>query len=137
MVICAEAGLSLDATLVRVSRELANSFPELAEEFAITAAELTFCRIGGQRLRTLTIARIPTPYALLSTLCSRLRNLARRWLNRCASCPQVTCRAIDPCRGKGSAITCHADRADDHLHLTNVIYRAARSGGNQHHGYAY
>lgn len=42
MVICAEAGLSLDATLQRVSRELANSFPELAEEFAITAAELTF-----------------------------------------------------------------------------------------------
>jgi tight adherence protein C len=42
MVICAEAGLSLDATLVRVSRELADSFPELAEEFAITAAELTF-----------------------------------------------------------------------------------------------
>ena len=42
MVICAEAGLSLDATLVRVSRELAGSFPELAEELAITAAELTF-----------------------------------------------------------------------------------------------
>jgi tight adherence protein C len=42
MVICAEAGLSLDATLMRVSRELAASWPELAEEFAITAAELTF-----------------------------------------------------------------------------------------------
>jgi tight adherence protein C len=42
MVICSEAGLSLDATLVRVSRELGNSWPELAEEFAITAAELTF-----------------------------------------------------------------------------------------------
>ncbi|MGH7029385.1 MAG: type II secretion system F family protein, partial [Stellaceae bacterium] len=42
MVICAEAGLSLDATLVRVARELAASWPELAEEFAITAAELTF-----------------------------------------------------------------------------------------------
>ena len=42
MVICAEAGLSLDATLLRVSRELANSFPGLAEELAITAAELTF-----------------------------------------------------------------------------------------------
>ncbi len=42
MVICAEAGLSLDATLLRVSRELATSWPELAEEFAITAAELTF-----------------------------------------------------------------------------------------------
>jgi tight adherence protein C len=42
MVICAEAGLSLDATLARVSRELGNSWPELAEEFGITAAELTF-----------------------------------------------------------------------------------------------
>jgi len=42
MVICAEAGLSLDATLVRVSRELGNTWPELDEEFGITAAELTF-----------------------------------------------------------------------------------------------
>ena len=42
MVICAEAGLSLDATLTRVSRELGNTWPELAEEFGITAAELTF-----------------------------------------------------------------------------------------------
>jgi tight adherence protein C len=42
MVICAEAGLSLDATLVRVSRELGGTWPELAEEFGITAAELTF-----------------------------------------------------------------------------------------------
>jgi len=42
MVICAEAGLSLDATLVRVARELENTWPELSEEFGITAAELTF-----------------------------------------------------------------------------------------------
>jgi tight adherence protein C len=42
MVICAEAGLSLDATLARVSRELGNTWPELAEEIGITAAELTF-----------------------------------------------------------------------------------------------
>ena len=42
MVICAEAGLSLDATLVRVSRELEPTWPDLAEEFGITAAELTF-----------------------------------------------------------------------------------------------
>ena len=42
MVICAEAGLSLDATLSRVSRELGNSSPELAEELGTTAAELTF-----------------------------------------------------------------------------------------------
>jgi len=42
MVICAEAGLSLDATLLRVSRELENTWPDLAEELGITAAELTF-----------------------------------------------------------------------------------------------
>src|SRR6185437_886406 len=42
MVICAEAGLSLDATVNRVSRELEASWPELAEELSITSAELTF-----------------------------------------------------------------------------------------------
>src|SRR5260370_42334784 len=57
MVICAEAGLSLDATLVRVSRELGNTWPELAEEFGITAAELTFLpdrRIAFDNLNTRT-----------------------------------------------------------------------------------
>jgi tight adherence protein C len=42
LVICAEAGLSLDAALVRVSRELDATWPELSEEFGITAAELTY-----------------------------------------------------------------------------------------------
>ncbi len=42
LVICAEAGLSLDASLMRVSRELENTWPELSEEFGITAAELTY-----------------------------------------------------------------------------------------------
>lgn len=42
LVICAEAGLSLDAALVRVSREMEMTWPELSEEFAITAAELTY-----------------------------------------------------------------------------------------------
>lgn len=42
MVICAEAGLSLDATMQRVSDELAGASPELSEEFGLTAAELSF-----------------------------------------------------------------------------------------------
>ncbi len=42
MVICAEAGLSLDATLQRVSEEMGDASPELAEEFGLTAAELSF-----------------------------------------------------------------------------------------------
>ena len=42
LVICAEAGLSLDASLQRVSRELDLTWPELSEEFGITAGELTY-----------------------------------------------------------------------------------------------
>jgi len=42
LVICAEAGLSLDASLQRVSRELELTWRELSEEFAITAGELTY-----------------------------------------------------------------------------------------------
>ena len=42
MVICAEAGLSLDASLTRVSRELELNWSELSEEFGLTAAELTY-----------------------------------------------------------------------------------------------
>jgi tight adherence protein C len=41
-VICAEAGLGLDASFVRVARELASSSPELADELALTAIELGF-----------------------------------------------------------------------------------------------
>ena len=53
MIICAEAGLSLDATLVRVSRELAAACPDLAEELAITSAELTFLPDRRQALENL------------------------------------------------------------------------------------
>jgi tight adherence protein C len=42
MVICAEAGLTLDASLNRVARELGTSWPELGEEFGLTAIELGF-----------------------------------------------------------------------------------------------
>ena len=42
LVICAEAGLTVDATFNRVSRELGRAYPELGEEFALTAIELAF-----------------------------------------------------------------------------------------------
>lgn len=41
-VICAEAGLSLDATFDRVSREIADAHPILADEFGLTSVELGF-----------------------------------------------------------------------------------------------
>jgi tight adherence protein C len=55
MVICAEAGLSLDAALVRVSRELEPTWPELSEELGITAAELTFLPDRRQALENLNL----------------------------------------------------------------------------------
>ena len=42
LVICAEAGLSLDAALTRVADEMGRSGPELSDEFALTAVELGF-----------------------------------------------------------------------------------------------
>jgi tight adherence protein C len=42
LVICAEAGLTVDAAFNRVSRELGRAYPELGEEFALTAIELSF-----------------------------------------------------------------------------------------------
>ena len=42
MVICAEAGLSLDATLMRVAEEMETTSPELSDEFSLTGLELGF-----------------------------------------------------------------------------------------------
>lgn len=42
LVVCAEAGLSLDVALTRVADEIGKSAPELAEEFGLTAVELNF-----------------------------------------------------------------------------------------------
>ena len=41
-VICAEAGLGLDAAFLRVAREIGPSSPELADELGLTAIELAF-----------------------------------------------------------------------------------------------
>jgi tight adherence protein C len=42
LVICAEAGLTVDAAFNRTSRELGKAYPELGDEFALTAIELSF-----------------------------------------------------------------------------------------------
>jgi tight adherence protein C len=42
LVICAEAGLSLDAALTRVSHEIGHACPQLADELGLTAVELGF-----------------------------------------------------------------------------------------------
>ncbi|NVE94750.1 type II secretion system F family protein [Altererythrobacter lutimaris] len=42
LVICAEAGLTIDAAFNRVAKELGRAYPELGDEFALTAIELSF-----------------------------------------------------------------------------------------------
>lgn len=42
LVICAEAGLTVDAAFARVSKELGTAYPELADEFSLTSIELGF-----------------------------------------------------------------------------------------------
>jgi len=53
MVICAEAGLSLDAMLKRVSEEFAQSSPELADELQLTSLEVGFLPDRRQALQNL------------------------------------------------------------------------------------
>jgi tight adherence protein C len=53
LVICAEAGLSLDASLNRVSNEMAAGSPEIAEEFGLTSVELGFMPERRQALDNL------------------------------------------------------------------------------------
>ena len=42
LVICAEAGLTVDAAFGRVAREVGKAHPELGDEFALTSIELGF-----------------------------------------------------------------------------------------------
>jgi tight adherence protein C len=42
MIICAEAGLTVDTAFNRVAKELGRGYPELGDEFALTAIELGF-----------------------------------------------------------------------------------------------
>lgn len=60
MMICAEAGLSLAASLERVSRELGMTYPELAEELALTSIELGFLPDRKKALSNL-VERVDMP----------------------------------------------------------------------------
>ena len=53
LVICAEAGLSLDSAIEHAGRALRISSPEVAKEFAITAAEMRVLSVRSQALENL------------------------------------------------------------------------------------
>lgn len=60
LVICAEAGLSLDAALKRVAGEMGRATPEIADEFLMTAIELSYLPDRRQALSNLN-ARTDLP----------------------------------------------------------------------------
>ncbi len=69
MVICAEAGLSLDASLKRVSTEMARTSPILADEVAYTCLELRFLTDRRRAVESLPERiDLPAVRALSSTL---------------------------------------------------------------------
>ncbi len=53
MVVCVEAGLSLDASITRVGQEIGHAHPALAENFAMMALELRAGRTRADALRNL------------------------------------------------------------------------------------
>jgi tight adherence protein C len=53
MVICVEAGMSIEAAFQKVTEEMAESAPELAEEIGLTAAELAFLGDRSQAFQNL------------------------------------------------------------------------------------
>ncbi len=69
MVICAEAGLGMDASFDRVGREIGPTCPELAEEMGMTGVELNFLPDRHKALQGLA-ERVPLPgvLALVNTL---------------------------------------------------------------------
>ena len=55
LVICAEAGLTVDAAFQRVARELGRAYPELGEEFTLTGIELGFLTERRQAFENLAM----------------------------------------------------------------------------------
>ena len=53
LVICAEAGLTIDAAFDRVSKELGKAYPELGDEFGLTSIELGFLNERRQAFENL------------------------------------------------------------------------------------
>jgi pilus assembly protein TadC len=66
LVICAEAGLTVDAAFGRVAKELGKAYPELGDEFGLTAIELGFLTSAARRSRISPRASISKPCAASS-----------------------------------------------------------------------
>ncbi len=69
LVVCAEAGLTLDAALNRVANELGRALPDLSEEFSLTAIELGFLPERRKALMNLGVrVDLPALQGVVTTL---------------------------------------------------------------------
>jgi tight adherence protein C len=74
LVICAEAGLSLDQGIEQTAKELATASPEVAEELAVTAAEMRVLSDRAQALQNLvTRTQLPSLHGIAATLVQAIR----------------------------------------------------------------
>jgi len=69
LVVCAQAGLSLDSAISRVAREIGFSSPAIGEEFSLTALELGFLPSRRQALENL---KARTGLKDIASVCSTL-----------------------------------------------------------------
>jgi hypothetical protein len=116
MLVCVEAGQSLDQAINRVAKEIETSYPSLAEEFQIVAYEM---KAGKEKSRVLRDmgerVDVQDINSFVTTLIqSRLRHLDRR--GAAGLCRRDARQARDAGRGKGQQASHEADaRHDDVL----------------------
>jgi len=80
LVICAEAGLTVDAAFNRVAKELGRAYPELGDEFALTAFENLAYRVNLDSVKGVVTTMIQTErYG--TPLASALRVLSAEFRN--------------------------------------------------------
>jgi tight adherence protein C len=69
MVICTESGMSIDSAVARISREMASTSPDLAQEFYLSALEM---RAGATRIEALRNLALRSKLEALDDLVSVL-----------------------------------------------------------------
>ena len=130
LVICAEAGLTVDAAFGRVAKELGKAYPELGDEFGLTAIELGFLNERRQAFENLAnrvdleaVRGVVTTMIQTEKYGTPLASRAARAVGR------VPQRAHDARRGKGRAPAGDHDRAADPVHPADPVHRHPRPGG--------
>ena len=101
LVICAEAGLTVDAAFNRVSRELGKAYPELGDEFQLTAIELSF--LTERRMAFENLATRVKLDAIKGVVTSMIQTEKPCWFRRFARCPYRPLCSANPWTSRQTA----------------------------------